>query len=164
LGERLILVDGPAGAGKTTFATGLAAGLGAPVVHLDDLYLGWSWLEGAFERLVELVLAPWRAGREARFRAYDWAAGGPGGPWVAVPPGGRLVVEGCGCAPAAAEAFSPLIIWLDGPPALRLAAALERDGAWEAPHLAAWEAATRAHFERERTEERAHIRLIRGPA
>jgi hypothetical protein len=162
-GQRLILVDGPAGAGKTTFATGLADGLAVPLIHMDDLYLGWDGLEGAFGRLEDLVLGPWRAGAGARFSAYDWQAGGAHGPWVSVPgSAGRLVVEGCGCAPRAADRYSPLIVWLDGPAAWRRSNALERDGAWEAPYLDAWELATTAHHGRERTAARAHIRLNRA--
>ncbi|MDR2378637.1 MAG: hypothetical protein LBD70_04340 [Bifidobacteriaceae bacterium] len=158
--RRLILVDGPAGAGKTVFATGLAAGLDAPLVHLDDLYLGWSGLEGAYCRLVELVLADWSAGRPGAFRAYDWLAGSATGPLIRVPAGDCLVVEGCGCAPRAADARDPVIVWMDGPPDWRRQRVLARDGQSEAPSLRDWEAATAAHFERERTAARAHLRLV----
>ncbi|MBJ7451459.1 MAG: uridine kinase, partial [Blastococcus sp.] len=43
-GTRLVCVDGPAGSGKTTFAGRLAAALGddAELVHMDDLYAGWT--------------------------------------------------------------------------------------------------------------------------
>ena len=41
---RLVCVDGPAGSGKTTLAAGIAARTGAPVLHMDDLYPGWSGL------------------------------------------------------------------------------------------------------------------------
>jgi hypothetical protein len=159
--RRLILVDGPAGAGKTTFATGLAAGLEAPVIHLDDLYLGWSGLETGFSRLVELVLEPWLAGQPAAFEAFDWAAGAPTGPLIEVPAGRTLVVEGCASAPRAAKRFEPLIVWMDGPRPKRHRAVLDRDGADEAPLLRAWEQATEAHFQRESTSRRAAIRLIR---
>src|SRR5690606_19498388 len=44
---RLVCVDGPAGSGKTTLAGRLAEALDhAPVLHLDDLYEGWSGLDG----------------------------------------------------------------------------------------------------------------------
>ena len=35
---RLIAVDGRSGAGKTWLASELATPLGAPVIHMDDLY------------------------------------------------------------------------------------------------------------------------------
>jgi hypothetical protein len=158
----LILVDGPAGAGKTTFAEGLAAGLASPLVHLEDLYLGWSGLESGFARWERAVLAPWLAGQVARFQAYDWEEDAPTGRWVEVAPAATLVVEGCGCAPRAADALSPTIIWLDAPRQRRWDRVLERDGAWEAPFLAAWEADTASHFDREQTAARAHLRLCHG--
>jgi hypothetical protein len=129
-----------------------------PLVHLEDLYLGWTGLEGAFARLEELVLRPWWEGRPARFRAYDWLADQPSGPWVEVPASDCLVVEGCGCAPRAADRYGPLIIWLDGPVQLRRARVLKRDGDWEAPLLDAWEQATAIHFQREDTANRADFR------
>jgi hypothetical protein len=158
-GRRLILVDGPAGAGKTTFAEGLAAGLAAPLVHLDDLYLGWSGLDTGFERLERLVLHPWLAGRPAQFNAYDWAAGAPTGALLTVPAGPCLVVEGCGCAPRAADRHEPVVIWMDAPLAARHARVLARDGGWEAALLDDWERATAAHFAREQTAARADLRL-----
>jgi adenylate kinase family enzyme len=161
VGRQLILVDGPAGAGKTTFAESLATGLDTPLVHLEDLYLGWAGLEGAFGRLEELVLRPWLAGSPGGFRAYDWVADSPTGRWIEVPAANCLVVEGCGCAPRAADSYKPVIIWLDAPLTIRLARVLERDGAWEEPFLKAWEAATATHFARERTPMRADLRLER---
>ncbi len=93
-GTRLVAVDGPAGSGKTTLAGRLAAELGAPVVHLDDLYAGWT-LDGVVERLTGWVLEPVAAGRDAVFDAYDWHAGAFRVP-TTVPAGPVLVVEGCG--------------------------------------------------------------------
>ena len=39
---QIILIDGPAGAGKTTFSLKLQNELGCQVVHLDDHYNGWD--------------------------------------------------------------------------------------------------------------------------
>jgi hypothetical protein len=129
---------------------------------LEDLYLGWSGLEGAFERLESLVLRPWLAGSDGRFQAYDWLAGGPTGDWIDVPAANCLVVEGCGCAPRRAAAYDPAIVWMDGPRQRRWERVLERDGEWERPLLAEWEAATTAHHQREQTAVRAGLRLIDG--
>jgi len=199
-----VFVDGPAGAGKTTWADGLSAGLGVPVVHMDDLYLGWSGLEGAFYRLEELVLAPLSAGQTAAFKAYDWTmdsktAGadpaqqpppkpanlvlfgessglsGPGlaakagqssgstpGAFRVIEPCEWLVVEGCGCAPRAAQRWIDTLVWLDGPWPLRRTAVVERDGAASEPEIDRWELATQQHFEREQTRQRADLKLERG--
>ncbi|MGH3988365.1 MAG: uridine kinase family protein, partial [Pseudonocardiaceae bacterium] len=74
---RLVVVDGPAGSGKSTLAGRVAAALGgAQVVHMDDLYEGWSGLDQAvWRRLLAWVLEPLAAGRTGRYRRYDWPAG-----------------------------------------------------------------------------------------
>jgi adenylylsulfate kinase-like enzyme len=67
---RLVVVDGPSGAGKTTFADRLAAAVSAEgvevaVVHTDELVAGWADQFGFRDRLERLVLAPLRAGGPA---------------------------------------------------------------------------------------------------
>lgn len=54
----VVAVDGPAGAGKSTFARRLGEALDVPVVELDDIYPGWDGLDQAAQLLVELVLKP----------------------------------------------------------------------------------------------------------
>ncbi|WP_198950806.1 hypothetical protein [Kineosporia sp. A_224] len=162
-------VDGPSGAGKTTFADLLARGLrgpdggpAVPVVHLDDLYPGWDGLDAAVPRLVDGVLAPLASGRPAGYRRWDWAAGADGAT-VAVPAAPLLVVEGAGCGAVACAPYLSLLVWLDGPPAWRRERALARDGATYGPHWERWAAQERAHFAREGTRPRADLVLERGP-
>src|SRR3546814_20216068 len=46
-GGRLLCIDGPAGSGKTTLAEGISDAFpgSSLVIHMDDLYLGWSGLD-----------------------------------------------------------------------------------------------------------------------
>jgi hypothetical protein len=158
-GAPVVAVDGPSGAGKTTLAGRLAAALGAvPVVHVEDLYPGWDGLDAVVPRLVAGVLAPLAAGRDGRFRRWDWAAGADGEP-VTVPAGPLLVVEGAGAAARAAAPYLAFVVWLDGPPAWRRERALARDGDTYAPHWERWAAQERVHFAREGTRGRADVVL-----
>ncbi|WP_454229155.1 uridine kinase family protein [Propioniciclava flava] len=70
---RVVAIDGLSGAGKTTLASLVAARLGAPVVHMDDLYPGWDGLAAGVAYLVDAVLRPLAVGEPARYRAWDWA-------------------------------------------------------------------------------------------
>ncbi len=159
-GTRLVCVDGPAGSGKTTFAGRLATALGpgTPVVHMDDLYAGWT-LTGAVARLEAAVLQPLAAGRPGAYHRYDWAAGrfSPGPTPVAVAP--ALVVEGCGSAPRRLDRWTTLRVWVEAPPALRLARGLERDGPAMAADWHRWLATEAAEFAREDTRRRADLRV-----
>ena len=158
---RVVCVDGPAGSGKTTAAAAIAAAAapGSAVLHLDDLYEGWSGLEGSlWPRLSAQVLEPLRRGRPGRYQRYDWTAGAFA-EWVDVPVPDLLVLEGCGSARRAADEIAVVRVWVEAPPELRLERGLARDGADAREHWVAWMADEAAHFARERTRERSDLRL-----
>lgn len=161
---RVVCIDGPAGSGKSTAgravtADATARGVSAALVHLDDLYEGWSGLEGTlWPRLSAQVLEPLRRGLPGRFQRYDWPTG-RFADWVDVPVPALLVVEGCGSARAAADAVAVLRVWVEAPDDLRLRRGLERDGTAARDHWLAWMRDESAHFARERTRERADVRL-----
>lgn len=155
---RLVCIDGPAGSGKTTLAAAVAPLLGAPVVHMDDLYEGWSGLEQGPERLREWVLEPLASGTPGRYRRYDWGLGR----YVerhTVPLGDFLVVEGVGAASLLVEPFAPLVVWVEAPEDVRLARGLARDGAAAEGLWRAWTVDETAHHVAHRTRERAHVRV-----
>jgi uridine kinase len=161
---RLVVIDGPAGSGKTTTAARVvedAAALGAKaaVLHLDDLYEGWSGLEGSlWPRLSAQVLEPLRRGRPGRYQRYDWPTG-RFAEWVDVEVPHLLVLEGCGSARRAVDAVAVLRVWVEAPADLRLERGLARDGADARAHWVQWMADEAAHFVKERTRERADVRL-----
>lgn len=161
---RLVAVDGPAGSGKTTLAAALAGGLvgcGAEVavLHLDDLYEGWTGLEGSlWPRLSVQVLEPLRRGRPGRYQRYDWSVGAFDG-WVDVPVPAVLVLEGCGAARRAVDPLAVLRVWVAAGAEERLARGLARDGQDALPHWLRWMQDEAGHFTRERTAERADVRL-----
>ena len=155
---RVIAIDGPAGCGKTTLADSWGD-RGATVLHLDDLYEGWSGLEGSlWPRLTAQVLEPLRRGRPGRFQRYDWDAAAFAD-WVDVPVPDLLVVEGCGSARRAVDPVAVLRVWVEAPADLRLERGLARDGADAREHWLTWMADEAEHFARERTRERADVRL-----
>jgi uridine kinase len=157
---RLVCVDGPAGSGKTTFAGRLTDALGADagLVHLEDLYAGWT-LTGAVARLSAGVLRPLAEGRPGTHHRYDWAAGRFDDEPVAVPLPRVLVVEGCGSSPRALDPWTTLRIWVEAPAPLRLVRGLARDGADLAAHWRRWQQSEAAHFAAEDTRARADLRV-----
>jgi len=159
-GTRLVCVDGPAGSGKTTVAGRLADALDgdAAVVHLEDLYAGWT-LTGAVARLAAGVLRPVAEGLSGAFHAYDWHAGrfapSPG----VVPLTPVLVVEGCGSSPRWLDRWTTLRIWVEAPLELRTARGLARDGVHLAAEWRRWQLLEEVEFAREDTRARADLRM-----
>ena len=157
-GVRLVGVDGPAGSGKTTFAGRLAdaLGTGTALVHLEDLYAGWT-LTGAPERLAAGVLRPLAEGAPGAYHRYDWAAGRFAADPTAVPVPAVLVVEGCGSCAAVLDRWTTLRIWIEAPPEMRLSRGLARDGAALEAHWRRWQRDEAAWFAADRTRERAEV-------
>lgn len=153
---RVVAIDGPAGSGKTTLAARLSRPLEAPVVHMDDLFPGWDGLAEAPGKLVDWILAPLAAGRQAVYRRYDWEAGAYA-ERVAVPESDVLIVEGCASGSTAAAPYLSLLIWIAAPHDVRMARGLARDGEAFAPHWERWARQEDAVFTAERTRARADL-------
>lgn len=160
LGEtRLVAVDGPSGAGKTSFAARLAEaiGPGTPVVHTDDLLDGWHDQVTFWPRLEEWVLAPLRAGRPGRYRRYDWEAGHFGPEWTEVPPAPVVVLEGVTAARAEIRPELTLSVFLTAPLEERIRRTDRRDGGTLSSYLEKWRRGEERHFAADATADHADV-------
>lgn len=128
---RLLCIDGPAGSGKTTLAAAVVAALpsevSVQVVHLDDVYPGWSGLAEGVDRVGRLLVGPLALGEPGGYRHYDWVAEREA-EWHAVAPGDLLVLEGVGAGSVDYAAHITTLVWVEAPRDVRLARGLERDG------------------------------------
>jgi hypothetical protein len=160
-GRCLVLVDGPSGVGKSTFADRLLAawpGGAARLVRLDHVYPGWHGLERGASALRRDLIDPLAHDAPGRWRRWDWAAGRPGA-LERMSPGRPLIVEGCGAFAAGAQVRGALRVWVTGPDGTRRRRALERDEGGFDEHWDAWEAQWRRHVARSRPDRRADVRL-----
>lgn len=149
-----ILIDGRSGAGKTTFAPLLADPLGAQLIHLDDIYPGWSGLSRGSEHVTTNVLSS----TTPRWRRWDWAADAPA-EWHALDPRRPLVIEGCGSLTRANRALADFGIWIDGGEAARKARAIARDGDVFAEHWDMWAAQEEVFIAEQRPRDLADLVL-----
>jgi hypothetical protein len=169
---RLVCVDGPAGAGKTTLASALAAELEplvgpVPVVHGDDVYEGWPVVAGESDRveafpllaarLDEWLLNPWGRGTTGEHPVWDWYAGAWGAT-RALPAAPVAILEGVGLGSATLRARAVLSVWV-GTRADRLARVLDRDGAGLGEHMRAWQLDEQRWFDRDRTRAGCTARI-----
>jgi len=99
----VVAVDGPGGAGKSTFAAHLQEHLSeSTVVHVDDFYRLSSQRPQQrvgiadnfdLERLAEQVLRPASRGLATRYQRYDWDTDSLA-EWIDVPATGSVLIEG----------------------------------------------------------------------
>ncbi|HEY7042084.1 MAG TPA: 4-amino-4-deoxy-L-arabinose transferase [Nocardioidaceae bacterium] len=161
---RVVAVDGPAGSGKTVLAEALrrdaqARGLEVVVVHMDDLYAGWTGLDDELgARVVDQILHPLANGEPVRWQRFDWYAERFDG-WETAPPPDALVLDGCGSGARAHAPYVALLVWLEADEPSRVRRGIARDGEQVLPHWLAWMALEQQHFAVNDTRARADLRF-----
>ena len=90
---RLVAIDGPGGAGKSSFAERLAgAAGGAPIDHTDDFASADNPLNW-WPRLLQQVIVPLKRGEAAHFQRYVWSAESLA-EWQTIEPAPIVIIEG----------------------------------------------------------------------
>ena len=149
-------IDGPSGAGKTKLARELAPLVSAQILHLDDIYRGWHALAEAPPVVVLDVLEPIARGEAGRTPRWEWGAEAPGDD-IVIEPGGFLILDGCGSGSRIIRPYLSYLVWLDGPPEVRRARAMGRDGETYEKWWDIWAAQERELFGAEQTEAAADV-------
>ncbi len=129
---RLVAIDGPSAAGKSTLARQISERLGCPIIEGDDFYADIDDAERAeleaeegyrhyfdWRRLRNEVLIPLSLGRPARYRPWDWSSGTGFGDEIKVKPGSVVIVEGIYMLRPQLLGYWDLMIWVDAPARLR---------------------------------------------
>jgi uridine kinase len=158
---RLVCIDGPAGSGKTTVADLVAGevtrrGLSSALVHMDDVYEGWTGLAEAGGRVRRWVVEPLAEGRAGEHPRYDWHLERYDGK-VVVPTADIVVVEGVGSASLSYADRISVLVWVEAPEELRLRRGLDRDGPDLQPHWRRWLPEEHRLHDKERTRDRADV-------
>ena len=154
--SRVIAIDGPGGAGKSSLADWLARELQAPIIHTDE-FASWDDPIDWWPSLLERALRPIAAGRPARYEPTRW--GGAKKSQRVVMPDNFVILEG---VTASREAFRPYLaysIWIETPRKLRLHRGLQRDGADARATWDRWMAEEDAYILRERPVDYADLVL-----
>lgn len=152
---RVVAVDGPGGAGKTTFAARLSGELGGAQVAQTDDFASWDNPVDWWPRCIAELLAPLADGQIARYAPTAW--GGEAREPIEIAPAQVVILEG---VTASRESFRPYLaycIWIETPGEVRLRRGLDRDGAGARAQWERWMAEEDGYVARERPQERADI-------
>ena len=153
---RIIAIDGPGGAGKTTLAAWLAGKLDATaVIHTDD-FASWDNPLDWWPALVELALKPLAAGVVARYQPTAW--GGEERTPIVIEPGGTVLLEGVSAARNPFRPYLAYAVWVETDRALRLQRGIDRDGEDARAQWERWMADEDDYIARERPAE--HVDLV----
>ena len=150
---QVILIDGPAGAGKTTLSLKMQAELNCQVVHLDYVYDGW---DGAFskaltERLIALITA-FKSGNNFKLSVFNWEQMNFDSTRV-ITAGDTLIIEGVAAGQSAVRALGDQLYWVEVEDEIGLQRVLARDGASFESVMRRWKEREAEHFRQERTRD-----------
>ena len=150
---QIILIDGPAGSGKTTLSNKLSAELNCQVVHLDDHYNGWDEALGfGLTETLLLIVKNFVNGRATIVPTYNWhLAKFEGSKEISAAE--TLIIEGVGSGQSQIRPFATKLYWIEAEPEIGLARVLERDGAEYEERIKCWQIREANHFQVERTRE-----------
>ena len=157
---KLVLIDGPAGAGKTTLAQELAKEWDAKVIHLEFLYNGWD--DAITSTLTKNLLALCNSIREGITHSlpiYSWEQKKYDG-YQLIEPTDILIIEGVGAGQSAIREFASALIWVDADPEISLQRVMERDGYLYPEEISRWKVREAEHFKVEQTAKFADFHYL----
>lgn len=160
-GLRIVGIDGPSGSGKSTLTRRLMDRTTATLVEIDD-FVSWTDFAGWWPRFDVQVVRPLLRGEDAHYQVRDWRNdpyGSSLGGWKIAPWAPLVIFDGVTSTRQAVADLLAYRIWVEAPAATCLARGLARDGEHERPLWLAWMQQERAFFTKDRTRERADLRV-----
>ena len=159
----LYAIDGPAGAGKTTYAAQLEAELSVnatvKTIHMDDLYNGWdNALSNALSEILDRISTAHLAGRECVIKKFNWSTMQFDSEEI-ITPTDVLIIEGVGAAQQIVRESGAITYWLDIETEIGLQRVLARDGAHIEVQMRQWQIDQDKHFARDETRENCEFKL-----
>jgi uridine kinase len=150
---KIILIDGPAGSGKTTLSLKLKAELNCQVVHLDDHYNGWDEALGTdLSSTLINILENFTEGRACKIKIFNWQKNCFEGHKV-IQPAEVLIIEGVGSGQSVARPYSSALYWVETEPEIAFKRVLDRDGPDYESRIRSWQIREAKHFSDEPTRE-----------
>jgi uridine kinase len=156
----IVLIDGRAGSGKSTFAESLQQqlfrdGESAPrVIHMDNIFEGWDGLALGSEYMVRFILQPLARQETASWQDWSWVKNQRSS-WREFSGGTPLIVEGCGSLTERSKEHADISIWLEASEETRRERWIQRERHLEKFDF--WAAQELDFYAREKTQSLADL-------
>jgi uridine kinase len=162
---KIIVIDGPAGSGKTTLAKSLSGLLeNCPIIHMDEIYEGWenALSPKTSQDLVEWIINPLLESRSIEFVKYDWYLEKRIEKVVINLPK-VLIIEGVGSSSFEISKYASLKLWIEVTKETGINRVLTRDGQQIQEQMKKWQSQESKFFIENNSKENSDIWIDGDP-
>lgn len=162
---KIVVIDGPAGSGKTTLAKSLSGLLeNCPVIHMDEIYDGWenALSPKTFSDLTNWIIKPLLENKSIVFTKYDWHLEKRNEKVVINLPK-VLIIEGVGSSSSEISEHACLKLWIEVNKEIGISRVLTRDGLQIEEQMKKWQTQESKFFIENNSKENSDIWIDGDP-
>ena len=162
---KIIVIDGPAGSGKTTLAKSLSGLLeNCPIIHMDEIYEGWenALSPKTFKDLVEWIINPLLENNSIEYIKYDWNLE-QRIEKVVINNSKVMIIEGVGSSSFEVSKHASLKLWIEVNKETGINRVLTRDGLHIQEQMKTWQSQESKFFIENNSKENSDIWIDGDP-
>ena len=162
---KIIVIDGPAGSGKTTLAKSLSGLLeNCPIIHMDEIYEGWenALSPKTFKDLVEWIINPLLENKSIEYKKYDWNLE-QRIEKIVINNSKIIIIEGVGSSSFDISKHASLKLWIEVNKETGINRVLTRDGLHIQEQMKTWQSQESKFFIENNSKENSDIWIDGDP-
>jgi len=162
---KIVVIDGPAGSGKTTLAKSLSGLLeNCPIIHMDEIYEGWenALSPKTSQDLVEWIINPLLEDKSIEYIKYDWNLE-QRIEKVVINNSKVMIIEGVGSSSFEVSKHASLKLWIEVNKETGINRVLTRDGLHIQEQMKTWQSQESKFFIENNSKENSDIWIDGDP-
>jgi len=162
---KIVVIDGPAGSGKTTLAKSLSGLLeNCPIIHMDEIYEGWenALSPKTSQDLVEWIINPLLEDKSIEYLKYDWHLE-QRIEKVVINNSKVMIIEGVGASVSEISKHACLKLWIEVNEETGINRVLTRDGLQIQEQMKKWQTQESKFFIENNSKENSDIWIDGDP-
>ena len=156
---KIVVIDGPAGSGKTTLAKSLSGLLeNCPIIHMDEIYEGWenALSPKTSQDLVEWIINPLLEDKSIEYLKYDWHLE-QRIEKVVINNSKVMIIEGVGASVSEISKHACLKLWIEVNEETGINRVLTRDGLQIQEQMKKWQSQEFKFFIENNSKENSDV-------